>query len=163
MAAAVALPGTLPLVEGRVGNLFAVGRKRGAVDGGEREFNGQAGAVGVDAEELGEVVPRGAAAEEEDVFAVGRPSDDAVIAGVICEAAGDAAIHRHGIHVDVAMDARGPREGLAVGREEWAGDDRSRGGEANRIAAGARDDPDVIGVAKGDLIFAERGMEEEQR
>ena len=117
----------------------------------------------MDAEELGEVIPGGAAAEEEDVFAVGRPADDDVSVGMPGEAMWDTAVHGHGVDIDIAVNAGGVGEGLAVGREERAGDDRSRGGEANGIAAGARDGPDVIGVAKGDLIFAERGMEQEQR
>ncbi len=163
LAAVVALPRDLPLIEGRVGDQLAVGRDRSAVGGGKRKFDGKAGAVGVDAEELGEVVPCSAAAEEEDVLAVGRPAGDDVLIGVIREAMGYAAGRRHGIDVDVAVDARGVSEGLAVGREEGAVDDGSRGGEANGFATGSCHDPDVVGMAEGDLLLAEGGVEEEQR
>ena len=77
----------------------------------------------MDTEELREVIPGGAAAEKQYIFAVGRPADDDVIARVVREAARDATVDGHGVYVEVAVDARGVREGLAVGGEVRAGDD----------------------------------------
>jgi hypothetical protein len=44
---------------------------------------------------------------------------------------------------------------LAIGGEERSVDDRGGGGEAHGFAASAGDDPNVVGVPKGDLIVAE--------
>ena len=76
---------------------------------------------------------------------------------------GLAARRRHHVHVGVAADGRGERDLRAVGREARIGFHKRRGGQPARLAAGARDRPEVAGIREGHEIAAHRRASKQSR
>ena len=75
----------------------------------------------------------------------------------------DAARRWDDVHVNVAVVLARESDLRAVGREVRACLDAYARGQAARLAALARDDPEVAGVDEGDLRAAQSGAAQQQR
>ncbi len=100
---------------------------------------------------------------EHDGRTVGRPALDGVGTGVPREAFGIAALGGNDVHIRVPgiLSAEGNRS--PVGRKVRVGRLALKARESSREAAGAFDDPDVVGVGKGDLRRAHRRRSQQPR
>jgi hypothetical protein len=82
---------------------------------------------------------------------------------VIGEAARHAAFGRDHVDIEIAVVLAGKSDQLAVGRELGVGFDADATGELPRVAAIARDQPQIARIRKDDLGLAYRRALQKQR
>jgi hypothetical protein len=102
------------------------------------------------------------AGSEEDPLAVGRPIESLIHRRVPCETLGDSAGGGHDKDIDVAVVFAGEGDLHSIGGETRIGLQTGADREAGRLAAGARDAPQVLRVNEDDVGLAEGGLLEEQ-
>src|SRR6266481_7112867 len=163
-AAAVALPSAEFLGSFEVGDPGAVRREAGQARARNLKRLRRAALWG-DEKELDVTSWRSAETvrTEENVFAIGRPTEDDVVAGMKGEALGLAAFGGDDIHVGVAVIFAGEGDPFAVRRQFGVELVTDVGRQPAGRAAVARGDPQITGVGKNHFIFGDVGETEEFR
>src|SRR5262249_53927214 len=105
----------------------------------------------------------GAARREQHAFAVRRPADRHVRAGVIRQAPWLTASGRNDVHVEVAVVLAGESDLRAVGRKVGAELQAGATGEPAGRASLSAHNPQIAGVAEGNVGLAQRGLLKQER
>ena len=160
-APAVALPGAEVRADGLVGQELAVRRHGAELGVGQGQGHGQPALLG-DKEELVEAVLAGLhAGGEEQGLAVGVPAHESVGHGVVRDPGGHPAGHRQHVDIQVPVVVGGESQLPAIRGEAGEGLLALGGGQALGHTAGLGHQPDVVGVAEGNLGGGDRRIAHE--
>ena len=164
LAAPIVPPFGVPEIRHDVRHLLAVGAQHALGRPGNRQ-RCLGAPVDRDSPRLADagIRRRGPPREEHDPAAVGRPSAHSTSGRVPGQPLRLAPFDRDQVHRFGPGISSGERHPPSVGRELGVGGLALEAGQAARIAPGPIHDPDVVGVRKGDLLLADRGLPNQQR
>ena len=163
LAAAVLLPGGLPLIERRIGEMSSVGGVARLESGRERESRRDS-AGRRDGVELRQVPKTSAHGPDQDVLSIRSPAERLVFIGVIGQPQGFTAGGGHDVHVGVAVVGRRVGNLAAVRRKDRARAAPLPGHQELRVSALARHAPDFAAEVERDVCATEsRVLQQERR
>src|SRR5580658_6106648 len=162
LAAAIALPRVLPLLERDIGQSVAVVGEAACGDARQRHELRGSDPVGAYPVQPREVRVARMIGGEQYVLAVGGPADDAAAGGFPGQTPRYAALRTHHVHIHESACPGRVGDLLVIRgiiRSRPHGTDR---GESARFSAIPRDGPNIVRVQERDPILAERGIAEQQ-